>query len=261
MIKLARFVAVYLRFNLASAMEYRVPFLSQVIGMAINDGIMIFFWWVFFQRFPQVSDWTLADVLRLWGVGALAFGLATGIFGNAPRLASLILNGQLDYYLALPKDTLLHVLVSRTGTAAWGDALFGLLAFVLAGDLTLASVALFAILTVSSCVIFISYPVLVGSLAFWLGNVEVLSAQASATLVHFATYPGSIFRGWVKLLAFTVIPAAMVGHLPVTLLRRFEPPVFAGVLLFALGSAILAIAVFRLGLRRYEAGSLVSPRI
>jgi len=256
--KTVQLVGAYVSLNLSSAMEYRASFISQVVGMAVNDGIMIFFWWLFFLRFPQVGGWALVDVLRLWGSGALAFGLATSIFGNAPRLATMIVTGQLDYYLPLPKDVLLHVLVSRSSTAAWGDALFGLIAFLAAGDLRPESLLLFAALAISGCAVFVAYHVLVGSVAFWIGNSESFSAQASSALINFSTYPGSIFRGWVKLVTFTLIPAAMIGHLPVALLRHFDPLVFLGVLAFAAAFVAVSFVVFRRGLRRYESGNLVA---
>ncbi|MBI2940707.1 MAG: ABC-2 family transporter protein [Chloroflexi bacterium] len=254
------FMWTYVKLNLSSAMEYRAAFVSQVVGMALNDAIMIVFWWLFFLRFPEVGGWQLADILRLWGVLAVAFGLATAVFGNCSRLPALIASGQLDYYLALPKDALLHVLVSRMSVSAWGDVTFGVVAFVAAGDLGVATMALFLVLSLTGCAIFTAYHVLVGSLAFWMGNAEAVGTQASGALVNFSTYPGSIFRGWVKILTFTLIPAALVGHVPVALTRRFDPLVFLGVVAFAVGIAALAVAVFRLGLRRYESGNRVTLR-
>ncbi len=254
------FFASYVKLNLSAAMEYRASFVSQVVGMALNDSIMIFFWWLFFLRFPQVGGWGLADVLRLWGVVAVAFGLGTAIFGHGPRLATLIATGQLDYYLSLPKDVLVHVLISRSSTSAWGDVLFGVVAFCLAGDLRPTTVLLFLAFSCTGCAVMVAYHVLIGSAAFWIGNSESFSTQASSAMINFSTYPGSIFRGWVKLLTFTLIPAGMVGHVPVELLRRFDPLLFVGVIAFAIAFVVVATVVFRLGLRRYESGNLLVLR-
>jgi len=250
----------YTGLNLSAAMEYRAAFISQVLGMALNDAMMIFFWYLFFRQFPRVGGWGLPDILRLWGIAAVGFGLATALFGQCVRLATLISGGQLDYFLALPKDTLLHVLISRMSTSAWGDVAFGIVAFLLAGDLRPTTILLFVVFAATGCAICVAYHVLVGSLAFWLGNSEAVSSQASATLINFSTYPGSIFHGWVKVLTFTLIPAALVGHLPVELLRQFDPLAFLAVLAFAIASLALAAFVFRLGLRRYESGSLIVLR-
>jgi ABC-2 type transport system permease protein len=258
--RLFDFVAAYTLLNLSSAMEYRAAFVSQVIGMALNDGIVIVFWWLFFLRFPRVAGWELVDVLRLWGVVATAFGLETAIFGNGPRLATLIATGQLDYYLSLPKDVLLHVLISRSSTSAWGDVLFGIVAFGLAGDLRPATLLLYLIFTLSGGAVLVAYHVLVGSAAFWIGNADSLSAQASGALINFSTYPGSIFRGWLKLVTFTLIPAGVIGHVPVELLRRFDPLVFAGVIGVSVIFVVVSVIVFRAGLGRYESGNLLALR-
>ena len=103
---------------------------------------------------------------------------------------------------------------------------------------------LFLTLVVTTCVIFVAYGVLVGSLAFWTGNAEAVGIQAQNALVHFATYPGSVFHGWVKVLTFTLVPAAMVGHVPAELLRQFDPLVFAGVVGFGVIATVLAVGAF-----------------
>ena len=37
--------------NLSSAMEYRASFITQIVGMLINNGIYFVFWLLFFDRF------------------------------------------------------------------------------------------------------------------------------------------------------------------------------------------------------------------
>lgn len=49
----------------------------------------------------------------------------------AQRLAGVITSGALDSYLTLPKNVLLHVLISATSASGWGDLAFGLVAFTL----------------------------------------------------------------------------------------------------------------------------------
>ncbi|MHB8575524.1 MAG: ABC transporter permease [Dehalococcoidia bacterium] len=255
-----RFVAAYLALNFSAAMEYRAAFVSQTIGMMLNDGLMIVFWVLFFQRFPRVSGWGLRDVLALWGIVAASFGLGVGLFGNTTKLAAVIARGQLDFYLTTPKNTLLHVLVARMSTAAWGDVAFGVVAFLAAGSLSAGRVLLFVLLCITGCAVFVAYHVIVGSLAFWFGNAETLAPQASGALVNFATYPGGIFRGWVRLLTFTAIPAAMLGHVPVEQLRRPDPRTLAGIVAFANAAIAIAATMFELGLRRYQSGNLIELR-
>src|SRR5512136_1710109 len=104
--------------NLSSAMEYRASFISQVIGMILNDGIYFVFWLVFFDRFKQVQGWGMSDMVLLFAIITTGFGLAFALFGNALTLAELIEKGKIEYYLALPREVLLNVLASRSSLSA-----------------------------------------------------------------------------------------------------------------------------------------------
>jgi ABC-2 type transport system permease protein len=71
-----------------------------------------------------------------------------------------------------------------------------------------------------------------------------------------ASYPLDIFGGQVKLVLFTLIPAAFVTGLPTSLLRDFDPATALALLAAALGFAALGAGLFRLGLRRYASGAV-----
>src|SRR5574338_637823 len=98
--------------NLLAAMEYRTSFLSQMIGMMLNNLIYFFFWMIFFDRFQEVQGWKLRDMLILFGVAASGFGLSVFLFGNLMRIAEAITTGRLDYYLSMPRPVFLHLLAS-----------------------------------------------------------------------------------------------------------------------------------------------------
>lgn len=250
----------YFGLNLSAALEYRLAFIAQAVGMFTNDLVFAIFWQLYFARFPDVAGWTMSDIALVWAIAATSIGLATGVFGNCNRLATIIVQGQLDYYLGLPRNTLLHALVSRSGLAGWGDVGFGLLAYALFGRLEPRSLALYGVLLVFSLVIYVSFMVIAGSLAFWIGNAEAAAFQAQQAIITFSLYPGSMFQGWLRVLLFTAIPAGFISHVPVELLRSFDPALFGGLLAVALGGAGLAVAVFQVGLRRYESGNLVALR-
>ncbi len=255
-----RFVLAYLRLNLSAAVEYRAAFLAQALGMMLNDLVFIIFWGLYFARFPSVGGWGIQDVALLWAVAATSIGLSAALLGNCTRIATIVVQGQLDYYLSLPKDTLLHVLVSRSGMAGWGDVGFGLLAYAVFGRLDVPTIGLYAALVLASMLTFVAFGVLAGSLGFWIGSAEATAFQAQQATINFSLYPGSIFTGWIRVLTFTLVPAGFISHVPVELLRTFEPWRMAAVLGFTVLSVVLALFIFRLGLRHYESGNLVVLR-
>jgi ABC-2 type transport system permease protein len=253
-------VWAYFKLNLAASMEYRASFLAQSVGMAANDALAFFFWWVYFQNFAQIGGWGLRDVVLLWAVVATSVGLAAVVFGNAHRLPIVVSQGQLDYYLGLPWNPLLHVLVSRMSFAGWGDVAFGLAAFGVAAWLGVLNPVLAIVLAAVSAAIVVAFCVLVGSLAFFIGNAEAAALQAREAMILFSIYPGSLFQGGVKLLLFTLIPAGFVSHMPVELLREFEPARMALLVGFTCVIWVAAVWVFQIGLRRYESGNLIAMR-
>lgn len=258
--KTARLVLGYLRHNLMSAMAYRGAFILQVVGMLLNDVVLLFFWWILFTRIPALRGWSMVEVMLLYALVAFAFGLANVVCGNSIFVARMVARGELDYYLALPADPLLHLLVSRMHLSAWGDLLFGLLVFLAVDPARWLHLPLFLLLGVLAALIFVAFAVLVGSLAFWVGNADNLAGQAINALITFGLYPVEIFPGAVQWLLYTLIPAALIGSLPVGLLTDFDLGRLGIMLAVAAGMILLARLVFVLGLRRYESGNLVVAR-
>jgi ABC-2 type transport system permease protein len=258
--KTARLVWGYLRHNLMSAMAYRGAFLLQVFGMVLNDVMLLFFWWLLFTRLPTLRGWTFTQVVTLYGIVAFGFGAATVVCGNAFLVARIIVRGDLDYYLALPAEPLVHLLVSRMSLPSWGDLVFGLLVFLIAAPGRWSSLPLFLLLGLLVGLIFVAFSVLVGSLAFWVGNADNLASQAINAMLTFSLYPVEIFPGAVQWLLYTLIPAALVGSLPAGLLSDFSWHRLGILVAFTAGIVLAARTVFRWGLRRYESGNLVTVR-
>lgn len=253
-------VRVYLGFNFRSQFEYRGAFVAQIVSMAINDSMWLGFWMFFFHKFPVLGSWNLQDVITMWSVIAAGYGLGSGIAGNASVLATVIVKGEVDPWLLYPRKVLPHLLLGRMSVSAWGDFLFGVLAFLLLAHPTLDQILLFSVLVPSVAMTFIGFNVMCGSLGFFLGNAENVSEQLRFALITFGTYPPAIFDGAAKLLLFTVIPAGFCSYLPVEALKQHSVEY---VLLTMAGSvAILAAGAltFYAGLNRYESGSLMDLR-
>ena len=252
--------AAYVGLNLRAQLEYRGAFVAQVAAMFLNDGVWVVFWVLFFTRFPVLRGWAIDDVITVWALSAAGFGLAHAVYGNVLWLAGLIAQGQLDVWMLYPRALLPHLLLGRMSTSAWGDALFGYAVYIGFVRPDLARLLLFAALTLSVSMVFVGFGVLAGSLSFFLGNAGSLADQWRFALLTFSTYPAVLFEGAIKLLLYTLVPAGFVSYLPAQALRELS----LGPALAAVGGAALVlalgVAVFYLGLRRYESGNLMEMR-
>jgi ABC-2 type transport system permease protein len=256
-----KFLFALWKTNLASAMEYRVAFLSQTIGMILNDGVYFLVWILFFDRFKDIRGWGLTDMFLVFGVSAGAFGLAGMLFGNAFNLGEIIVNGRLDYYLSLPRPTLLHVLASRAVPSGFGDFLYGFVSYLASGQFSPGGLARFVLALLLATSIFVAFLVIVQSLAFWLGTGGTFTGIAINAMVTFALYPITLFNNTAKLVLFVLVPAAFMGAVPAGFVRNFSWSTLGLMSLAAAGFLSLAVLLFRLGLRRYESGSAIQVEV
>jgi ABC-2 type transport system permease protein len=247
--------------NLQSAMEYRASFISQMIGMMLNNAIYFLVWVIFFDRFQDVRGWGLSEMYVTFGITSSAFGLVSVFFGNAFFLGDIITKGRLDYYLSLPRPVLLHALASRTISSGMGDILYGLLSFTVSGVFSLESFARFLLAVLLASVVFASFLIIVQSLAFWIGNSTSMVGVAVNAMLTFAIYPITLFDNTAKFILFTLIPAALMGAVPADFAHQFDWQSLAQMLIGASLFLALAIAVFHAGLRRYESGSAIQIEV
>ena len=252
--------AAYMRFNVKSQLEYRTAFVSQSLAMFLNDCAWLAYFIMLFDRFPIVRNWHAADVATLWAVTAAGFGIGHCFFGNSLALARIITNGELDTWLLYPRALLPHVVLGRMNASSFGDAVFGYVVYFVIVRPDLPHVVLFIMLTLSVALLFLGFSVITGSLSFYVGNGESLSESWRSALIAFSTYPTDLFDGKVKLLLFTLIPAAYVSGFPVEALQKLSLLHAAYSLAGALVMVAVAFFVFSHGLKRYESGNMVALR-
>lgn len=256
-----KFLLAVWKANLQSAMEYRVSFLTQMIGMMLNNGIYFLIWVLFFDRFKDVRGWGLTDMYVTYGITASAFGLVSILLGNAFNLGDIISKGRLDYYLSMPRPVLLHALASRSIASGAGDFLYGFLSFALSGAFSWDGLLRFCLATLLAAIVFAAFLVIIQSLAFWLGYTTGLVNMLFNAMITFAIYPITLFDSTAKVILFTLIPAALMGAVPAAFARAFTWQLLAQLLVGAGVFLFIAIALFNFGLRRYESGSGIQVEV
>lgn len=256
------FLRALMAVNLASAMEYQVSFISQIVGMFINNGIYFVFWIIFFNQFGTVRGYNTDEIFLLFAIVTLGYGLGFMFAGNTRQyLAYLIAQGRLDYYLVFPRNLLLHVIFSRMTVSTVGDIAFGLIAYTFTGRFTLVEMGLFLLTAVLAAIIFVGYAVISGSLAFYMGAAQYASQQMTNAILTFSLYPNALFGGTARLMLYTVIPAAFVGAVPVEIVRGQDGRLLLLLVAAAVVIWLIASAMFYLGLRRYESGSAINVNV
>ncbi|HHX75071.1 MAG TPA: hypothetical protein GX699_09235 [Firmicutes bacterium] len=259
---LLRLIVLYFKINLASAMEYRGSFFLQAFGTAVSNATFVFFWWVAFrQRGGTIGGYGFNEVMFIWAVCSSAFGFANIFFGNLQQITRIIVSGELDTYLLQPKNVLVSLLCARTNLSAWGDLIYGfvLLALTRKADFTAWCVFVAAIIIGGFLIVAIA--VTAHTFTFYLGDASLVGGLALEFVINFCIYPEGIYRGFVRALMYTAIPAAFIVHVPLRLAANFNPAWFVLLLAAAVLYCCFAWHFFFRGLKKYESGNLMITRL
>lgn len=257
--KFFKFIWEYFKINIQSAMEYRMNFITQSTFMILNDIVWVIFWTIFFGKFPVLNNWGIKEILTMMATITFSWGLVGVFFGNFRYLAEVIREGQLDFYLTLPKEELTHILVSKSKFDAFGDLLFGLILAIIA--IPLVKIPLFLGLALISCVIILSFAIILGSLSFYIGSAVEAANQGLMGVLSIASYPFSAFQGYTKFILLTLIPAGFITGVPVEILRNFNWESLGYMIICAAILFGLAILIFKKGIKKYESGNLINARM
>jgi len=257
-----RLIGLYFKVNLASAMEYRSSFLLQAFGMVLSNGTFVFFWWIAFQQIGgRIGGYDFRDVMFIWAVTSSAFGASNILFANMNAITRLIITGELDTFLLQPQNVLINLLCAKTTLSAWGDLAYGFILMALTHGTDWMAWGMFLIGIVIGGMLMTAISVSAHTFTFYFGDASLIGGMALEFVINFCIYPEGIYRGFVRAMMMTVIPASFIVHVPLKLARNFDIRWMA--LLFAVSAlyCFLSYRFFYHGLKRYESGNLIITRM
>lgn len=254
-------LGAYFKLNLSAAMEYRTSFIIQVFGMFLNNLSFAFFWWLLFDKFESIGAYGFREVMLLWAISSAGYGVSFIVFGNSNKLVEIIVKGELDSYLLQPKNVLLNVIGSRTAVAAWGDLLYGIILFIVVDGLTLRGSLLFTIFIITAALLYCSVLTTFNALAFYFGNVRAIANLAFEFTITLSIYPTDMFKGLIRVILFSVIPAGFITMVPVNLIDEFDYKLFLLLIGVVVIWITIAFTMFYKGLKKYESGNLMVQKM
>ncbi len=233
----------------------RTNFVLQSLSMVVNNGFMLALWFMFFAGFRSVGGWALSDMALLIGLIMSIVGVAGILFGGYRDMAATILSGEIDALLTQPRSVLARLLSRDSYPSAWGDLATAVVILIAFAHLSWRDLPWLAAGWTSGLVVYIAAAASFASLAFWISGARSLARDMTEFVILVSTYPGSIYSGASKLIAYSLLPAGFVVLTPVRLLRHPSLATLAVVIAAALVYAAIAASAFHLGLKRYRRGS------
>jgi len=240
--------------SLKEAFSLRATFFLDLACLWSNV-VFITLWFFFFREFRSVGIWTMREVACLLAILNGGYGIMALFFGGVKEIPRIILSGRLDSFLLRPKNLLAQLLFSKSGVRGLGD-LTGCLLIIAIFKLWQPQTLILILFGILCCFLVLTASrLIINSLIFWLGPIQEVSERYIDSLLLFATTPSNAYTGLIQIVMFTILPAGIVGYLPVELVRDFS---IEKLLILSAATALFCISahlIFYRGLRHYESGS------
>ncbi len=256
----ARCTFLAIKYGIVKEMLNRVSFITNITFMILNNASMLIQWIVLYSLKDNIGGYTFKEIMLLWGLAASTYGFSHAFFYSSFKLSDTINKGKLDAFIVQPKNVLLNAITTHVSSSAFGDLIFGYLMVFIYG-FSFKLFFLFTFFTITGGLIIVAFAIILGSLAFFMDSSELIADNGNNLIVHFATYPDGIFKGFVKLILFTIVPVGIANYIPLQVLINFDIVKFLIVLSLTIFFISLACLIFKLGLKKYSSTNLMSARI
>ena len=207
--------------SLRAQMEYKLDFIVSNLFrtlLAVTDFLLIA---VIMFRFDTVDGWTIYQVGLLFGVASLALAIYRSLASAVHNFEAVLINGEFDSLLIRPLPTLITLLTRRFELRWFGHMGQALVLIIICGravDLSLGAWAYMLILPLwATCTLF-GISLATVTLGFWLTRIDEFLTFTMYAPAYAASFPLSIFPGWLKGVFFTVLPIAYINYIPLQVL-------------------------------------------
>jgi len=249
------FIKIYFK----SQLEYRQAFIMRYVIQLISRGVELLGIWILLSKFEQIHGWTFYEVMFLFGMNLLSYGLAgLLLYGPILHLESLIQKGDFDSLLVMPINPLFHLVARYFNGVFLGHILLGLLilgisAHALHIEWNLPKASWFAVVTIGAGLIQGAIMLAAGTTSFWLVKSRALVNTAIHGVRGFIVYPISIYDLWIQVFLTLVLPFAFVSFFPAeNFLGKAESSIFPA--FFQWGTPLVGLTLFLLAYRLWSYG-------
>ena len=241
-----KLVFLSIKYNIMRQMINPLSFTLNVIFMMLNNAAFIIQWIILFSLKDSFGGYGFNEMMLIWGISTMSYGLSFIMFGGAFTLGQTIENGGLDQYLVTPRNLYYSVISSYSKVSAIGDFLYGLV--------------LCLIFSIIGASILKAFAVILNSLAFWITRSDDFANSLLGAFISFSIYPDSVFNKFIRVLMYTVLPVGFAVFLPVNIIMNFNIYYFIIVILFTIMINQISHLVFNKGIRRYSSSNLMVSR-
>lgn len=249
------FVKQYFKILMQSKMNFFIGIVCFILMQA--SGIL--FLTLVFNNIPDINGWTFYEILFIYGFAQIPRGLDHLYSDYLWFIArDSIIKGQFDRYLLRPLNPLFQVLAETVQLDAFGELIIG---FTIVGysithlsiEITFIKIIGFILSIIAGAIIYTSIKLLFASLAFWIKDSFGL-LNIVYMFADFTKYPTSIYSKGIQIVLCYIIPFAFTAFIPASYIlgKNNFTYCIGGTCLIALIALVIALTIWRLGIKRYD---------
>ena len=207
-------------------MQYRVDFIISSIGMFVSSLATLGIFWVIFDNVPNISGWTLMEMVFIYAFYMIAISPMQILFDHAWQLRFHVQQGSFIKYYFRPLNMMFYYMSEMFDIKGLTQLAAGIILLIYASiqlniDWTLARFALLLMTVFSAALVQISIIVAASCATFWVMDSYPVLGLAWK-LREFSPYPMTIFDGAFRFTFTYLIPIGFVAFYPSQLFLRPE---------------------------------------
>lgn len=252
--------------SIRAQLQYRYAFVMNILGWAMSYVGTAVTTWVMLYSFQALEGWTFWELIFLFALSVLSWGVCVIFFFHFRSLDQYILNGTFDRFLVRPVHPFFHFMAMKFDVGAFGQILFSVIAVWLAYDKLdlhwqLWKWVLLGGAVIGGTLIQGGTLVLISAIAFWTTRSERLYWVIMFPAKSLLNYPLTIYPRLVQWVVTFILPFAFVNYLPALFLLDKKQTAYSpywGFLSPLVGAVFfwLSWRFWIMGLNRYQsAGS------
>ena len=212
-------LALFLKNNLLTELEYRANFMVQV-------GLGFFWSWItvlsaviIFARTDSVGGWRFDEMLLIVGLYELIGGIvATFLQPNVRRIVSMIRDGTMDFVLSKPVNSQFLASLRHSRLSGLAQVLSGPVILVVALNRlnytpTWQTLLAFVLMVGAAIVLVYSIWIMIATIAFVAVKVDELG-ELFNSLFETGKFPITTFQDGIRLILTFLLPIAFMTTFP-----------------------------------------------
>ena len=242
-----------------SIVQSKVDFLIGLAGFFLTQITGIAFLYLVFEQIPVLADWSLEQLIFIYGFAQIPRGIDHLLTDNIWLVAwRMVINGEFDRYMLRPMNVFFQVIAEKLQPDALGELLVGgiLIGISIQKGIVIVDgvhIVLFIVSILAGALVYTAIKLFFASLAFWV-KISGPFLQTAYEMADFAKYPTEIYHKAIRFIITWIIPFAFVAYLPASyFLKTSVSPMIIGIeCVMAVVLFAMAYGLFTLGTRRYE---------